>query len=121
VLETGVDGGACCAPVPLGHNLCGLTLGSNLVRSASGLVVFAGAERGGASLATEIVFQVHNVTLDLRHRGATDDTKFHAALVAVFVLHRVECVRESAGALIQLFLVCASVVDEAVGTHGNRG
>ena len=45
------------------------------------------------------------------------DAELHPALVAVLELDRIERVRERASALVELLLVRAGVVDEAVVAH----
>ena len=67
---------------------------------AGGDVVLGGAERGLASLATEVVLEVDEVALDVRDRSAAHNAELHAAFVAVLELDGVDVVRERAGALV---------------------
>ena len=84
---------------------------------AARLVVLARAVGRWARLSAQVVLQVHNVAFDLGHGGAADDAELHTALAAILVLDGVERVRQGTRALVELFLVGARVVDEAVGTH----
>ena len=77
--------------------LRGLTVGRVVAR---GGVVLGGAERGLASLATEVVLEVDEVALDVRDRSAAHNAELHAAFVAVLELDGVDVVRERAGALV---------------------
>jgi len=116
MLELGVDGAGSIARRALELNLRGLASVTDFVGTA-GLVVLARAVGRWARLATQVVFEVDHIAFDLGHGVTTDDTELHPALVAVFVLHRVEGVGERARTLVNLFLVSASIVAKTVRTH----
>ena len=113
VLEVGVDGAGRGARGALELNLRGLAGVPDFVGTA-GVVVLARAVGRWARLATQVVFEVYHVAFDLGHGVAADDSKLHSALVAVFILHRIECVGEGASALVNFLLVCARVVTKTV-------
>ena len=122
VHEVGVDGLAGGALGALELNLRRLARVADFV-GAAGHIVLARAIGRRARLAAQVVLEVDDVALDVGHGGAADDAELHPTLVAVLELDGVERVRKRAGALVELLLVRAGVVDEAVGTHcrGARG
>ena len=116
VLEVGVDGARGVARGALELNLRGLAGVTDFV-STAGLVVLARAVGRWARLATQVVFEVDHIAFDLGHGVATNNTELHTTLVAVFILHWVQRVRERTRALVDFFLVGTRIVAKSVRTH----
>jgi len=80
----------------------------------SGHVLITRAVRDGAVASAEVVFQVHQIGIGVTHGGASHDAQLRPAFVAVIVLDGVQLEGERRDALVQLLLVSAFVVDEAI-------
>ena len=94
-------------------NLRGLTSVTNFIL-ATWLVMFARAVRSWSRLTTQIVFEVYNISLNLRDGSATDNSEFHTTLIAIFVLDGVQRVGEWSCTLVKFFFVCTCIITEAI-------
>jgi hypothetical protein len=67
---------------------------------ASWLIVLRRTQRSLAGLAAQVVFEIDEIAFDVRHSGATNNSKLHSALAAIFEFNGVEIVRQWTCALI---------------------